>query len=126
MRCSSTGDRGNRSPLAAPSRVAADRWTRANWVAIREFCNRCRVVRAVTTFYRDASGYNAYCFAERERAEQFCARFDGEIVEQQEGSVGLKGSNLARGTSGIAPRLFAHRLALRDAHWLPFASDPSG
>ena len=35
-------------------------------------------------FYRDAIGFNVYCFGERDHAEQFCDRFDGEMIAPED------------------------------------------
>jgi hypothetical protein len=35
-------------------------------------------------FYRDGVGFNVHCFAEREHAERFRARFNGELIDPKD------------------------------------------
>jgi hypothetical protein len=69
-----------------PHQVAlqADRCTGAHWTVISEFCKGKSLCPRGHFFYRDAIGFNVFCFAEREDAELFCARFNGEFVAPAE------------------------------------------
>jgi hypothetical protein len=64
--------------------VQADKSTGANWVAIRDFCKGLSLCPRGHYFYRGAIGFNVYCFAEREHAELFRDRFDGELIEPKD------------------------------------------
>jgi hypothetical protein len=52
--------------------------------AIRDFCKGLSLCPRGHYFYRDTIGFNVYCFAEPEHAEQFCNRFDGELVDPKD------------------------------------------
>ena len=62
----------------------ADKATGANWVEIREFCRDLSLCPRGHFFYRDAVGFNVYCFADRKHAEMFCSHFDGEIIDPKD------------------------------------------
>jgi hypothetical protein len=65
-----------------PHQVAlqADMCTGANWPLIHEFCKGRSLCPRGHFFYRDAVGFNVFCFAKREDADLFCSRFDGEFI----------------------------------------------
>jgi hypothetical protein len=64
--------------------VPADSCTGANWVRIQEFCKGMSVRPRGHFIYRDTIGFNVYCFGEREHAQQFCGRFNGEFIAPEE------------------------------------------
>jgi hypothetical protein len=69
-----------------PNQVAprADRCSGTNWVTIRDFCKGLSLCPRGHSFYRDSMDFNVYCFAELEHAKQFCARFDGEMIDPKD------------------------------------------
>ena len=76
---------GNDRPTVAHQvAVPADSCTGANWVRIQEFFKGMSVRPRGHFFYRDTIGFNVYCFGEREHAEQFCGRFNGEFIAPEE------------------------------------------
>jgi hypothetical protein len=64
--------------------VQADKCTGAAWVAIRDFCRTLSLCPRGHYFYRDTIGFNVYCFGQRDHAEQFCDRFDGEMIAPED------------------------------------------
>jgi hypothetical protein len=64
--------------------VQADKCTGTAWVAIRDFCRTLSLCPRGHYFYRDTIGFNVYCFGQRDHAEQFCDRFDGEMIAPED------------------------------------------
>lgn len=51
------------------------------YYTVHFFCNDLSLCPRGHGFYRDGKDFNVYCFAEREHAERFQARFGGEFIE---------------------------------------------
>lgn len=49
------------------------------YYTIHFFCRDLSLCPRGHGFYRDGKDYNVYCFAERDHAEQFMAKFGGEL-----------------------------------------------
>ena len=66
-----------------PYQVAlrADRCTGAQYAIVHGFCNGLSLCRRGHYFRRDDIGFNVFCFAEKDHAEMFCAKFGGQIVD---------------------------------------------
>ena len=64
--------------------IPADRCTGRNWDLIREFCKGLSLCPRGHFFYRDVIGFNVYCFADRQHADRFCTRFDGESIDSKD------------------------------------------
>ena len=64
--------------------VEAYRCTGENYIKHRLFCQDMSLCARGHFFYRDGVGFNVYCFAERDHAEQFRDRFGGEIIDPKD------------------------------------------
>ncbi len=51
------------------------------YYTVHYFCERLSICPRGHYFRRDNKDFNVYCFAEREDAERFQARFGGEFIE---------------------------------------------
>lgn len=51
------------------------------YYTVHFFCNDLSLCPRGHGFYREGKYYNVWCFAKREHAEQFQARFGGEFIE---------------------------------------------
>ena len=51
------------------------------YYTVRFFCNDLSLCPRGHGFYREGKHFNVYCFAEREHAERFQARFGGTIYD---------------------------------------------
>ena len=51
------------------------------YYTVHFFCNDLSLCPRGHGFYREGKYYNVWCFAEREHAERFQARFGGEFIE---------------------------------------------
>ena len=52
----------------------------AHYVTVRLFCEGLSLCDRGHFYRRDDTGFNVFCFAELEHAEQFKARFGGEFI----------------------------------------------
>lgn len=70
-------DRGWPYQVALEARLSmGDRY-----YTVHFFCKDLSLCPRGHGFYRDGKDFNVYCFAEREHAERFHARFGGELVD---------------------------------------------
>jgi hypothetical protein len=69
-----------------PHQVAlpAHQCTGRNFVTIRLFCEGLSLCPRGHSFRRDTTDFNVFCFAERAHAEQFQARFGGEVIDPKD------------------------------------------
>ena len=51
-----------------------------NYYTLRFFCEGMSLCSRGQCFARDGSYFNVFCFAEREHAEKFAAKFNGELM----------------------------------------------
>jgi hypothetical protein len=51
---------------------------------LHHFCEGLSLCQRGHFFYRDTVGFNVFCFAEREHAEQFRNKFGGEIIDPKD------------------------------------------
>lgn len=52
----------------------------ANYSVVHGFCKDLSLCRRGHSFRRDDVDYIVFCFAEHSHAQQFCTRFDGELM----------------------------------------------
>ena len=69
-----------------PHQVAlrADRCTGHNYVTIHLFCEALSLCPRGHSFYRDSVDMKVFCFADRVHADQFRARFGGELIDPKD------------------------------------------
>jgi hypothetical protein len=73
-------DRGWPHQVALPDyAVMGHRYRTVHYFIAAEKLSLCPRGHA---FQRDRQWYNVFCFAEREHAERFLARFGGEVIDQ--------------------------------------------
>lgn len=73
-------DRGWPFQVALEARLS----TGHRYFTVHFFCNDLSLCPRDHSFYRDGQHFNVYCFAEREHAERFMARFGGAFVDANE------------------------------------------
>lgn len=73
-------DRGWPHQVAIEARFC----TGHNYYTLRFFCADLSLCDRGHSFYRDGTDFNVFCFADREHAERFSERFNGELMHARD------------------------------------------